>query len=1152
MEFHNELSESQLDELKYLVEQSGVILRRSHREIRSGDLDLKTIGQALYRLIFSEDLQSLLEKNTSPLLISGGEPSFPWEILHDGKDFLGLKFPISRIPSWLHLRSKVQNKVELGTGEFPQIRGKSEGRFIFCADPLSKNIQARIETEFIYNSIPRELSPLFLKGANITKRKLQELLSEKLADGVKFLHLVFPVHPLEPEVALYLNGETFYPFTLNIPEPQDCWLFLQLYLHREAALEGERAADSMPRRALELAHSFIEQGFAGVAVSLYPDFSREMSTLITLYYEGVLQGIPPATALMKAKKAMAEGDPLNPVWAKVIYLGDPILPALSKSYKVSSNLNSLSKSNFTRVHKAGELDKLSDSSKDHTSIEGGLHEGALEYDFDLEQAIGIALMEAKNLRQDFIGTPHLFIGLTKCPGGVTRALLETAGFDPKKVRDTIRYALGFGHAPIDAKILPTQRCVKALKTAEQNARREGDSMVREKHLLAAILQSGEGLAFEVLKKMGADPQVLYQRLMREDFDKKRKQNDAIPTIERYGRDLTQLARENKLPPLMGRSEELMRLTQILLRRFKNNPLIVGEAGVGKTAIVEGLAQRIVAGAVPRELQNRRIIELSLSSLVAGTRYRGDFEERLTQVIKEAKENPDVILFLDEFHTVVGAGETHQGTLDAANILKPALARGEIRCIGATTPSEYRKYIEKDAALERRFHPLFIEEPSPEEALDIMEGSRPGYETHHQVSIPQETLQAAIQLSIRYLPHRRLPDKALDLIDEACALVNLRGTFSSLLTPDGKIRPFKKRPSVTVEALYKVISDWTGIPIGQISKEENRRLLELSRQLEKRVLGQPEAIAAVTEAIQLGRTGLRHPDRPIAVLLFIGPSGVGKTELSKALAAELFGDEKALIRIDMSEFSEKHSSSKMLGAPPGYVGYGEESPLLSKLHQKPYSVVLFDEIEKAHPSILDLFLQLFEDGRITDAVGRTVDGRHAVFIMTSNILSERFWKQPKKVGFTASRENTLPKDQIREELFKHFRPEFINRIDDIVIFSPLSEEVLLQIAKQQLQQLAEMSLQKGILLSADEEALKYLVKQSVDPAMGARPLLRQIESKITRPLSQIILRYQSDNRGDKKTELQIKFTLIEGHPTLQILRDTAAPTFNKKLDTATTE
>ncbi len=1141
MEFRSELSESQFDELKFLVRESYRILHKS-RVLDSDSLDLKTIGEALYKLIFSEDLQSLIRKNTAPLFICGGDPLFPWEILHDGKGFISHRIPIGRLPIWLDSENQLREQSFSNTGEFERVKARDDARFIFCADPLSDNRQSLLQTEFIYNSIPKGFQTSFLTGAEISKSKLQQFLDEYLVNGVQFFHLSLPVLLSPAKTGFALSDETLHPLNFKVDQNDRSWLFLHLYPVEQGEVEDPF---KLAQVAISLGEGFIERGFTGAVISLSPDFSDEMSRLIVDYYQSILAGKPPAQALTEVKKQYFLREPFSTVWSKLIFIGDPSLPALSRdrvfnhhpkfetSIGIQQNVNQLTTG-------------ISNSPPDgQSSLEGNFSEGSLEYDFDLEQAIGIALMEAKNLRQDFIGTPHLFIGLTKCPGGVTRALLESAGFEPKKVRDTIRYALGYGHAPIDAKILPTQRCARALKNAELNARREGDNLVREKHLLAAILQSGEGLAFEILKKMGADPHQLYQRLMREDFDLKKQQSEALPTIERYGRDLTKLARENKLPPLLGRSEELMRLTQILLRRFKNNPLIIGEAGVGKTALVEGLAQRIVAGAVPKELQERRIIELSLSSLVAGTRYRGDFEERLTQVIREAKENPNVILFLDEFHTIVGAGETHQGTLDAANILKPALARGEIRCIGATTPTEYRKYIERDAALERRFHPLFLNEPTPDESFDILEGSRPVYEEHHRVKIPRETLKTAIELSVRYLPQRRLPDKALDLIDEACALINLRGPFSSLITPDGKIRSFGNIPTVTVEALHRVISDWTGIPVGQISREENQRLLELESKLSQRVVGQPEAVTAVSEAVQLGRTGLRSPNRPIAVFLFIGPSGVGKTELSKALAMELFGDEKALIRVDMSEFSEKHSSSKMLGAPPGYVGYGEESPLLSKLYQKPYSVVLFDEIEKAHPSILDLFLQLFEEGRITDSVGRTIDGRHAVFIMTSNLLGEKFWRQTKKLGFQVEDNKSPFKEQVRSELLSFFRPEFLNRIDEIVLFNPLSEESLLQIAKQRLQQLAETALQKGILLSTEESAIRYLVKESLDPALGARPLLRNIEDKISRPLSRIILSKRPELSSNQ--ELHVKFTLLEGHPTLQIVQEDALSALEKSLD-----
>lgn len=1132
MEFRRELSESGLSEMKALA--------RQVEDIASQDgmgPSLEELGQALYQLLIPEGLHALLQKNKQPLAIYSGEPLFPWEVLHDGEQFLGVRFPIGRLPSWF----EPITSPSLGEEGIPL----DDIRVLALADPLSDLPEARREVHYATDCLPTRQSRLALTAQQISLNHISDYITGHKGQAT-LLHVAARAgFEHDEELHIPVAKDVLSAHSLRLVCPGRVWAFFHLTPLQDSS-------SFFSTSAVSFASKLLDKGFEGIVMSLRPNFSSGGRQMIGHYYRCLFEGVSPAEALTLARQKFLEHNPNDPAWSSFVFFGNPGAKLLqAESKKGLAPERSLEPAG-AGLGTGGESSIGSSSKREPHSapVEGSLSSGenALEYDFDLEQAIGIALMEAKNLRQDFIGTPHLFIGLTKCPGGVTRALLESSGFDPKKVRDTIRYALGFGHAPLDAKILPTQRCARALKTAETNARKDNDHVVREKHLLAAILQSGEGLAFEVLKKMGADPQKLYERLLREDIPQARARTGGdTPTIDRYGRDLTMLAEQNVLPPLTGRSEELMRLAQILLRRFKNNPLIIGEAGVGKTALVEGLAQRIVAGAVPEELRNRRLVELSLSGLVAGTRYRGDFEERLTQVLREVREHKEVILFLDEFHTVVGAGETHQGTLDAANILKPALARGEIRCIGATTPVEYRRYIEKDAALDRRFHPLFLEEPSVEETLEILQGSRLGYEEHHNVAIPREVLDLAVELAVRYLPDRRLPDKAFDLIDEACALVTLRGANTSLLTPEGKIRTLSSCPVVSEPAIYKVLADWTGIPVGEISREESKRLLELEDRLGQKVFGQKPAVEAISQAIQLGRAGLKRPGRPTAVMLFIGPSGVGKTELCRSLAKEMFGDETALIRLDMSEFAEKHSSSKLIGAPPGYVGFGDDGQILSQLHHRPYSVVLLDEIEKSHPEILDLFLQLFDDGRLTDSLGRTVDGRHAVFIMTSNIFSERFHRHRKAVGFQKDEDDDrIDPNELENELLRHFRPEFLNRIDETVVFKPLSEDVLLQIARLRFEELSESALQQDVVLGGDEEALWSLVQRSVNPALGARPLLRNIERAVARPLSQMILKTMAENT---KEPLKIRLTLVDGEPTL-IQTDDVFPTIKRRIPVET--
>lgn len=1127
MEFKRDLNDHNLSELQTLIDYV-YGLRQSQRKFPI-NLSLKELGQAIYQLTIPEELQELLERNKAPLSIYGGDPLFPWEVLHNGEEFLGMRFAIGRLPSWFESgKSRDSDEVHRVGGERLQL--------VLCADPMDNFPKAKREIDFLVDSLPTRRPRTYLQGSDFSLEQLIPLMH--LADdssGIIWHVAARANFGLGEGANIPLQNNMLSLSSLHLSSPRRTWVFL--HLEQIAEYSNNPAAT-----VISFASGLLEKGVQGVTVAMRPSFTHSGRQMVGTYYQLLMDGIPPAQALSESRQLFISRNPEDPAWSSFVFFGDPnahLFRLPNQQFEQSSQLSlepAAASNNFATA--ASDVSISTSSVKAEPSPKATKsvtpEDGTLGYHFEIEQAIGIALMEAKTLRQDFIGTPHLFIGLTKCPGGLTRELLDVSGFEPKKVRDTIRFALGFGHAPGNAKILPTQRCARALKAAEVNARKENDDKVGEKHLLAAILQSGEGLAYEVLKKMGADPVKLLDKLMRGVVQPANNRMDSdIPTILRYGRDLTKLAQRGKLPPLTGRYEELMRLAQILLRRFKNNPLIIGDAGVGKTALVEGLAQRIHAGAVPEELRDRHLIELSLSSLVAGTRYRGDFEERLTQVIQEAAEHPEVILFLDEFHTIVGAGETHQGTLDAANILKPALARGELRCIGATTPTEYRKSIEKDAALERRFHPLFLEEPSSEESLEILRDARAGYEEHHKVAIPNELLDLAVKLSVRYLPDRRLPDKALDLIDEACALVTLRGySNSAMLTPDGKIRTLNACPVVSTQAIYKVLADWTGIPVGELSREESQRLLDLEQLLNAHVLGQPLAVHTVSQAIQLGRAGLKRENRPTAVMLFIGPSGVGKTELSRVLAKELFGNESALIRLDMSEFAEKHSSAKMLGAPPGYVGYGEDGQLLAQLHNKPYSVVLLDEIEKAHADVLDLFLQLFEEGRITDALGRTIDGRHAVFILTSNIFGQRFWRNNRTMGFQTNDASVPQKSEIERELLNFFRPEFLNRIDDIVLFDPLNEDSLYQIARIHFAELLENALQHNVALNCEEEVLRHLAKTSVDPAMGARPLLRQIEHHVTRPLSQMIISTHSNKTPTDK--LRVQFCLSEGVPQLRII------------------
>ena len=738
---------------------------------------------------------------------------------------------------------------------------------------------------------------------------------------------------------------------------------------------------------------------------------------------------------------------------------------------------------------------------------------------EAKQILALARQESENLQHFYLGVEHIFIALTKVENGTTQALLQRLSLDSKHVRDAVRSFAGTGDGHrYWQDIRPTPRCEAILKLAAEEARRRQEALIEEKDLLTAILKEGESIPVRVLQKMGVSIPGTVGVVEEEKVPvaaKKIPYASDTPILDRFGRDITRLAKEGRIDPVIGRGNEVLQLVRTLTRKTKNNPMLIGEAGVGKTAIVEGLALRIAEGKLTQALRDKRIIELSLASVVAGTKYRGEFEERVMGIVKESREHPEVILFLDEIHTLVGAGAA-EGGMDASNILKPALSRGEITCIGATTITEYRKHIEKDPALERRFQPLMVHEPSVEDALEILKGLRGRYEKHHQVKIAESAVEAAVRLSAKYVPDRRLPDKALDALDEACT-----GVKVPILSMYGEKEAAAKVGEVTAEEVAGVISRWTGIPVRQLTLEEREHLLHMADAIRKRVIGQDEAVDKVAEVVKMARAGLKDPRHPIGVFLFIGPTGVGKTELAKATAEFLFGSESEMIRLDMSEFMEKHSVSKLIGSPPGYFGYEEEGQLTGKLRRKPYSVVLLDEIEKAHPEIFDLFLQVFDEGRLTDSKGRTVDARNVMFIMTSNVATEHFRK--KQMGFPGSgaKEKEDIKGEITAQLRKTFRPEFLNRIDEVVFFQSLSPEDLSRIAYNLLDDLRRRLEQKGILFDVEEKALELLCRQGYDPMNGARPLARTIERLVTKPLSEKVI------AGEFKSGEKIMVTTKEG-------------------------
>ena len=777
-------------------------------------------------------------------------------------------------------------------------------------------------------------------------------------------------------------------------------------------------------------------------------------------------------------------------------------------------------------------------------------------------ALAMAAKCALHLKQGYIGTEHILVGLLKEGTGVAAKILVENGADQEKLIDMIQELIAFENGtPVKDREGYSPRAQRILEEAHAQARRFGQKETGTEHLLLALIKEGENVAVRLLNAMNVNLQKVYVEtlqaigqdgnLYKEDLGRRGQGKSKTSTLEQYSRDLTALAREGKLDPVIGREDEIHRVIQILSRRTKNNPCLIGEPGVGKTSVVEGLALRIVSGDVPFTVQNKRVLTLDLSGMVAGSKYRGEFEERIKKVIKEVIDDGNVVLFLDEIHTLIGAGGA-EGAIDASNILKPSLARGELQLIGATTIAEYRKYVEKDAALERRFQPVNVEEPTQEEAILILEGIKGKYEEHHHVNITKEAVEAAVKLSERYINDRNLPDKAIDLIDEAAAsarlqmmevpqkekellaeikkkdlqiersirmeiftqAAELKALQSQLLKKYDKMvatRESKEREiryNVGEEDIARVVAMWTKIPVTKLAEKESEKLLKLESILHKRVIGQEEAVNAVAKAMRRGRVGLKDPNRPIGSFLFLGPTGVGKTELSKALAEAMFGSEDAMIRVDMSEYMEGHSVSKMIGSPPGYVGFDEGGQLSEKVRRNPYSVVLFDEIEKAHPDVFNILLQVLDDGHITDSKGRKVSFKNSILIMTSNAGAQRI-VDPKNLGFAADKSEKKDyekmKSAVMEEVKRNFKPEFINRIDDIIVFHQLNDDNMKEIVNLLARNLTKRcESQMDIHLSLTPALKEHLVKKYSDNKMGARPLKRAIQSVVEDALAEEIL------------------------------------------------
>ncbi|GAB4342482.1 MAG: ATP-dependent protease ATP-binding subunit ClpC [Candidatus Abyssubacteria bacterium] len=780
----------------------------------------------------------------------------------------------------------------------------------------------------------------------------------------------------------------------------------------------------------------------------------------------------------------------------------------------------------------------------------------------VRKVIQLAREEAMRFNHDYIGTEHLLLGLVKEGEGIAATALSNLGADLKTLRLEVEKLVEQGPSTVSVGEIPfNPQAKKVLELAVEEARKFGHNYIGTEHLLLGLIKEGEGIAAHVLENMKVDVERVQREIVKllggptSKFSSSSASSETkktqTPALDAFGRDLTELAREDKLDPVIGREAEIERVIQILSRRTKNNPVLIGEAGVGKTAIVEGLAQAIVYKKnIPDLLANRRVLTLDLAGLVAGTKYRGQFEERLKAVMKEIRKADNIIMFIDELHTIVGAGAA-EGAVDASNMLKPALARGELQCIGATTLEEYRKYIEKDAALARRFQSIMVEAPSVDDTIEIIRGLRDKYEAHHRVRISDEAIVAAARLSNQYITDRYLPDKAIDVIDEACSRARLKSTtrppdlkeiedeiervtkekeeaiesqeFEKAAALRDKERQMKEKLereqrnwektrenfsyTVTAEDIAYIVSKWTGVPVTRMEQRESDKLLKMREELHKRIVGQDEGIEALTRAIQRSRAGLKNPKRPVGSFLFLGPTGVGKTEMAKALAEFLFGDENALVRIDMSEYSEKFTVSRLVGAPPGYVGYNEGGQLSEKVRRRPYSVVLLDEIEKAHPDVFDTLLQVLEDGRLTDATGRTVDFRNTVVIMTSNVGTREI-STGKTLGFqrpTGEVGHQAMKDKVLAETKRIFNPEFLNRIDEIIVFHSLTDNDLKKIVELLLIETCRNLKNRDLTLEFSDEAKKFLVKVGYDPAYGARPLRRAVQLHVEDPLSEEILR-----------------------------------------------
>jgi ATP-dependent Clp protease ATP-binding subunit ClpA len=1085
-----------------------------------------SFGRFLFDGLLPVSLQEELRRLDLPLLISTNTPDIPWELLFDSGTrpgrFLSQEMSMGRLV--YHSRERDVRPTLTDRVSRKLSKKESQGlSILFLVNPTNERASAEEEVAALCTSLPESVSRIILYRQQANQLEMRLRIS---SDAPHVLHYSGPfpmtVGSTEPILALAGNSRfdkgAIEQLFQSLPKPP--LIFLSIH-------EDERGNHNLPQdrdEVLErLADSFMHAGAGSVLIQRWPISQQRTREFTAHFYQDVAEGVALGEAMRRTRQTLALRNNDDPSWASFVLYGDPT------QQLVTSFL-----ANKERPEEPA-IDPFDDSQLIPPMLQSG---NAPDRRF-LRAVLELALGEARRMHKDYLGTPHLFIALTKLDGGCTQDALRSLGFSPKQVRDIIRRALGSGKATSDTPILPTRRCKEILLTAERTAGGSGSAIVDERSIAQAVLSEGDGVTHELLTKLGITPNQLIDiimssnaRALLELAPSASANPEAVPeelpgvigsdgssaaktggnsVLERLGRDLTKQASTEQLTPLIGRDREIRLLMQTLMLKDRNNPILIGDSGVGKTTIVGGLAQRIVDGKVPPELKDKRLIELSASSLVAGTKYRGEFEERLLKVLEEAETSGNVILFIDEMHLLIGTGRAADGSIDAAGILKPALAGGRLRCIGATTPQEYR-LIEKDAAMERRLRPIIIEEPSSEEALEILKGMRELYEQHHHATITDEAIQASVNLSVQYLPNLRLPDKACSILDEACSQARV---FFMENEMENEQQQMDVVPLITAPMIAEVISARTGIPVRAPGQEERDRLLSLDTRLRARVIGQDEAIGRVTQAIQVARAGLKPHNRPAGVFLFLGPTGVGKTELARALASEVFGSDEHLIRVDMSEYMEKHAVSRMIGAPPGYVGYDQEGQLTGKLRRRPHCVVLLDEVEKAHPEVFDLFLQVFDAGRLTDAQGHTVDAQHAIWIMTSNVGTDMLGRSMPS-GFHAAIKGTgeeMQRERLMERLRQTFRPEFLNRIDEVVIFHPLDRAQALAITRLQTNELAARLLEQGLVLKAEDSAIDLLCKEGFSQTQGARPLRRAIERLLTVPLSMRILLANMPQNGE---------------------------------------